>query len=112
MEEFNQYQFPESYRENSHKEKLALAHAENFRRQYVHLYRDRKPLFLNPVNESNVEVRIYSLDYYSIQLFLHIPLIYVSFSFRNLFARALDLLSCHIKSYMIGMELRSSLQII
>ena len=74
MEEFNQYQFPESYKENSRKEKLTLAHAENFRRQYVHLYRDRKPLFLNPVNESNVEVRIYSLDYYSLQLFLHIPL--------------------------------------
>ena len=74
MEEFNHYQFPESYKENSHKEKLALAHAENFRRQYVHLYRDRKPLFLNPVNESKVEVRIYSLDYYSLPVVLARPL--------------------------------------
>ena len=50
-------EFPESYKENSPKEKLVLAYSENFRRQYVHLYRDRKPLFLNPVNECGVEVR-------------------------------------------------------
>ena len=53
LEGFN---FPESYRVNSTKEKLALSYAENFRKQFVHLYRDRKPLLLNPVNELQVEV--------------------------------------------------------
>ncbi|XP_066281763.1 dynein regulatory complex subunit 7-like [Branchiostoma lanceolatum] len=48
-------EFPVSYKENTNKEKLILAYAENFRRQYVHLYRDRKPLFLNPVNECGIE---------------------------------------------------------
>ena len=48
--------YPESYKENTNKEKLVLAYAENFRRQYVHLFRDRKPLFLNPLNECNLEV--------------------------------------------------------
>jgi len=52
LESFN---FPESYRVNSTKEKLALSYAENFRKQFVHLYRDRKPLLLNPVNELQVE---------------------------------------------------------
>ena len=91
MEEFNQYQFPEAYKENSHKEKLALAHAENFRRQYVHLYRDRKPLFLNPVNESNVEVRIYSLDYYSLQLFLQGSLTNNNINTRSMFHFLLEI---------------------
>lgn len=44
-----------SYKENDNKEKLVLAYAENFRRQYVHLYRDRKPLLLCPLNECRVE---------------------------------------------------------
>ncbi|XP_043937261.1 dynein regulatory complex subunit 7 isoform X2 [Protopterus annectens] len=48
-------EFPLSYRENSHKEKLLLAFAENFRKQYAHLYRDRKVLFLTPLNECSVE---------------------------------------------------------
>ncbi len=48
-------QFPQTYKENTRKEKLVLGYAENFRRQYVHLYRDRKPLFLNPYNECFVE---------------------------------------------------------
>ncbi|CAH1791154.1 unnamed protein product [Owenia fusiformis] len=47
--------FSKSYKEISPKEKLILSFAENFRRQYVHLYRDRKPLFLNPLNECGVE---------------------------------------------------------
>ncbi|XP_072168175.1 dynein regulatory complex subunit 7-like [Diadema setosum] len=47
--------YPLSYKENDNKEKLVLAYAENFRRQYVHLYRDRKPLLLNPLNECSVE---------------------------------------------------------
>ena len=33
-----------------------LSFCENFRRQFVHLYRDRKPLLLNPLNESGIEV--------------------------------------------------------
>ena len=47
---------PESYQSNTPKEKLVLSYCENFRRQFVHLYRDRKPLFLNPLNECGVEV--------------------------------------------------------
>ena len=47
---------PESYKSNMPKEKLVLSFCENFRRQFVHLYRDRKPLFLNPVNEAGTEV--------------------------------------------------------
>ena len=46
----------ESYKSNSPKEKLVLSFCENFRRQFVHLYRDRKPLFLNPLNECGIEV--------------------------------------------------------
>lgn len=49
---------PESYKSNTAKEKLVLTFCENFRRQFVHLYRDRKPLFLNPLNESGIEVPI------------------------------------------------------
>ena len=56
---FDPSEFPETYKENLPKEKLVLAFAENFRRQYVYLYRDRKPLFLNPINECGIEVRIY-----------------------------------------------------
>jgi len=52
---FESFNFPESYGVNSTKEKLALSYAENFRKQFVHLYRDRKPLLLNPVNELQVE---------------------------------------------------------
>jgi len=52
---FKGFDFPESYHVNSKKEKLALSYAENFRKQFVHLYRDRKPLFLNPLNELQVE---------------------------------------------------------
>ncbi|XP_033127806.1 dynein regulatory complex subunit 7-like [Anneissia japonica] len=47
--------FPITCKENTTKERLILQYAENFRRQFVHLYRDRKPLFLNPLNECNVE---------------------------------------------------------
>ncbi|PIK54161.1 putative coiled-coil domain-containing protein [Apostichopus japonicus] len=48
-------EFPLTYKDNDNKERLVLAYAENFRLQYVHLYRDRKPLFLNPVNECGTE---------------------------------------------------------
>ncbi|KAF6021549.1 CCDC135 [Bugula neritina] len=52
---YDTIEFPDSYKHNSPKEELALSYAENFRRQYVHLYRDRKSLLLNPVNECGLE---------------------------------------------------------
>ncbi|XP_055956877.1 dynein regulatory complex subunit 7 [Patella vulgata] len=54
-EKFDPAEFPDSYKNNLPKELLILQYSDNFRRQYVHLYRDRKPLFLNPVNECGVE---------------------------------------------------------
>lgn len=54
-EVFDPADFPESYQQNINKEKLIISFAENFHRQYVHLYRDRKPLLLSPVNELGVE---------------------------------------------------------
>jgi len=54
-DELDVSEYPESYKENLPKEKLVLAFADNFRRQYVQLYRDRKPLFLEPVNECGIE---------------------------------------------------------
>ncbi|XP_052769766.1 dynein regulatory complex subunit 7-like [Mya arenaria] len=54
-ETFDPAEFPSSYKENLPNENLVLQFAENFRRQFVHLYRDRKPLLLNPVNECFVE---------------------------------------------------------
>jgi hypothetical protein len=54
----NPEDYPESYRTNSEKEKLILTFVENFRRQYHYIYRDRKPLFLNPINECGVPVNI------------------------------------------------------
>jgi len=54
-EMFESLNLPESYRINSNREKLALSYAENFRKQFVHLYRDRKPLLLSPMNELQVE---------------------------------------------------------
>jgi len=59
---FKGFDLPESYQVNSTKEKLALSYAENFRKQFVHLYRDRKPLLLNPVNELLVEARYTTLS--------------------------------------------------
>ena len=46
---------PETYKTNTDKENLILSCCENFRRQFVHLYRDRKPLLLCPLNEAGVE---------------------------------------------------------
>lgn len=60
---FDAADFPESYQVNNNKEKLVLAYAENFRKQYVHLYQDRKPIFLNPLNELQVEVGFVILSY-------------------------------------------------
>lgn len=50
--------FPESYKTNTEKEKMILSCCENFRRQFVHLFRDRKPLLLCPMNEAGVQVRM------------------------------------------------------
>ncbi|XP_046889466.1 dynein regulatory complex subunit 7 [Hypomesus transpacificus] len=47
-------QCPISYKENSPKEKLLLAMADNFLYQYAHIYPDRKPLLLCPLNECGV----------------------------------------------------------
>ncbi|KAM8946026.1 dynein regulatory complex subunit 7 [Pelodytes ibericus] len=47
--------YPSSYTDNSHKEQVLLGLAENFWRQYTHLYPDRKPLFMSPRNECGVE---------------------------------------------------------
>jgi hypothetical protein len=84
--------YPESYRSNSDKEELILQYVDNFRRQYHYIYRDRKPLFLNPVNECGVTVErgsILSLNLFLCGPFLEIRLynraahsivIFISFS--------------------------------
>ena len=43
-------EFPTSYKENGIKEREILQIAENFRRQYIHLYRDRKVGFNGGIN--------------------------------------------------------------
>lgn len=55
QEKFDEEEFPYSYKNNVAKEILVQAYAENFRRQYVQLYRDRKPLLLCPMNECGIE---------------------------------------------------------
>ena len=45
---------PDSYTTNNEAEEKAISFANNFRRQYMHLYNDRKPLFLSPPNEHGV----------------------------------------------------------
>ena len=45
---------PISYTSNDEAEEKAISFANNFRRQYMHLYNDRKPLFLSPANEHGV----------------------------------------------------------
>ncbi|NXY49935.1 DRC7 protein, partial [Ceuthmochares aereus] len=47
--------FPSSYKTNSLKEKKILQMADHFLKQYTHLYPERNPLFLHPVNECGVE---------------------------------------------------------
>ncbi|KAM4618733.1 dynein regulatory complex subunit 7 isoform 2-T2 [Polymixia lowei] len=48
-------QCPASYQVNSPQEKQLLAIADNFRCQYTHIYPDRKPLLLCPLNECDVK---------------------------------------------------------
>lgn len=54
--DLNTSEFPDSYKQNTQKENTVLENAENYRRQYVHLFRDRQPLLLNPLNECGIEV--------------------------------------------------------
>lgn len=51
--------WPSSYVTNSKKEKLALLYAENFRRQFVHLFPRRSPLVLAVDNECGLQVSLY-----------------------------------------------------
>lgn len=51
--------FPESYYTNSTKERLLLAYAENFRRQYLFHFKPRKPLLLQVPNECGLQVDSY-----------------------------------------------------
>lgn len=48
--------WPESYYTNSKKEKLLLLAAENFRRQFIYLYPNRRPLCLAVDNECGLQV--------------------------------------------------------
>lgn len=48
--------FPKSYYTNSTKERLLLAYAENFRRQYQFHFKPRKPLLLQAPNECGLQV--------------------------------------------------------
>ncbi|RDD44284.1 Dynein regulatory complex subunit 7 [Trichoplax sp. H2] len=48
-------QLPLSYTQNSQKEELILSYCDNFKKQFAHLYRDRKPLFMTPLNECGIE---------------------------------------------------------
>lgn len=50
---------PESYSRNSQKEKLLLWYAENFRRQYHTIYKNRKPLLLACDNECGIQVILF-----------------------------------------------------
>ncbi|CAN2389309.1 Dynein regulatory complex subunit 7 [Pristimantis euphronides] len=47
--------FPSSYTQNCPKEQVLLDMAENFCRQYKHLYPNRKPLLMSPLNECGVK---------------------------------------------------------
>lgn len=49
---------PLSYQSNTLKEEQLLQVADNFSRQYSHLCPDRVPLFLYPLNECEVPVRL------------------------------------------------------
>lgn len=51
--------FPPSYYTNSPKERLLLAYAENFRRQYNFHFHMRKPILLQAPNECGLQVGAY-----------------------------------------------------
>ncbi|XP_051166732.1 dynein regulatory complex subunit 7 isoform X2 [Leptopilina boulardi] len=46
---------PETYSQNSEKEKVLLWYAENFRRQFHYIYRNRKPLLMACDNECGIQ---------------------------------------------------------
>lgn len=50
--------FPVSYYTNSTKERLLLAYAENFRRQFLFYFKMRKPLLLQVPNECGLQVTL------------------------------------------------------
>ncbi|XP_045776255.1 dynein regulatory complex subunit 7 [Maniola jurtina] len=52
--------FPKSYYTNTNKERLLLAYAENFRRQFQFHYKVRKPLFLQAPNECGIQKMVCS----------------------------------------------------
>lgn len=52
--------FPEKYTKNSEKEKLSLLYAENFRRQFIHMFPNRRPLLLAADNECGLQVFFYN----------------------------------------------------
>ncbi|VEL29154.1 unnamed protein product [Protopolystoma xenopodis] len=54
-DDFEGWDFPPSYKENTEKESRLLFYCENFSRQYAYLCRDRTRLFLTPFNECGIE---------------------------------------------------------
>lgn len=50
--------FPKSYYTNNDKERLLLAYAECFRRQYNYIYKDALPLLLQAPNECGLQVSV------------------------------------------------------
>ncbi|KAJ3638615.1 hypothetical protein MTP99_001965 [Tenebrio molitor] len=52
----NRVNFPESYLQNSNKEKLLLLYTENFRRQFSYKFPNRKQLLLASNNECGMQV--------------------------------------------------------
>lgn len=48
--------FPKSYYTHTEKEKLLLAYAESFRRQFLHQFPFRRPLLLQAPNECGLQV--------------------------------------------------------
>lgn len=55
MQSIDPGDLPQSYSNNSEEEELVLEYVENFRRQFVQLYPERKELLLCPRNECGVE---------------------------------------------------------
>ena len=55
MQSIDPHDMPTSYNTNSEEEKLVIEYVENFRRQFVQLYPERKELLLCPRNECGVE---------------------------------------------------------
>jgi len=56
MTEYAVTSYPDSYQHNSWREQRVLECVDNFRRQYIYVYPDRKPLLLVPLNECGIEV--------------------------------------------------------